>query len=421
MPNITCPNCQHGFELTDAVRSELEKQVRGEHATRLADERKAREAEFAAREAALAKQAAAAQAALEAKFAKSKLEQAAALEAAVAARLKDEYEVKLGLLTQTSADNAAKLKAAQTRELEFLKKVEALTSKEAELELQLQRTLSEERAKLAEKIRQEEGEKAKLKEADWDLRLKEMASKLEQQKALADEMQRKAEQGLTQRQGEVMEVALEELLRATFVHDEIAEVGKGVRGADCVQTVRNRQGQPCGRIIFESKRTAAFAGDWIEKLKADMRACGADVAVLVTQTLPKGIDRFGEKDGVWVCTFAEVGALTHVLREGLLRVAAVQKSQENRGDKMLMLYEYLTGNEFSEQWKAIREAFAAMQASIQKERDAMEKLWKAREKQLAKALINMAGIKGSIEGISGQDVDLELAEATTHAELPELV
>ncbi|MBK9073168.1 MAG: DUF2130 domain-containing protein [Myxococcales bacterium] len=421
MPNITCPNCQHAFELTDAVRSELEKQVRGEHAARLADERKAREAEFAAREAVLVKQAADAQAALEAKFAKAKAEGAAALEAAVATRLKDEYEVKLGLLTQTSADSAAKLKAAQARELEFLKKVEALTSKEAELELQLQRTLSEERAKLAEKIRQEEGEKAKLKESEWDLRLKEMASKLEQQKALADEMQRKAEQGLTQRQGEVMEVALEELLRATFVHDEIAEVGKGVRGADCVQTVRNRQGQPCGTIIFESKRTAAFAGDWIEKLKTDMRACGADVAVLVTQTLPKGVERFGEKEGVWVCTFAEVGALTHVLREGLLRVAAVQKSQENRGHKTLMLYEYLTGNEFAEQWKAIREAFAAMQGSIQKERDAMEKLWKAREKQLAKALINMAGIKGSIEGISGQDVGLELLDEAAPAELPELV
>ena len=206
-----------------------------------------------------------------------------------------------------------------------------------------------------------------------------------------------------QLQGEVQELILEDMLRGSFPFDMVNEVGKGVRGADCIQTVRNSFGQECGKIIYESKRTTNFGGDWIEKLKADMRSQGADVAVLVTQAMPKDMDCFGEKDGVWVCTFSEVRALTTVLRDLIIRVYNASKSQENKGDKMTLLYNYLTSSEFSEQWSAIREGFLSMRMSIVKEREQMEKLWKAREKQLEKALLNAANIKGSIEGISGMD------------------
>jgi hypothetical protein len=181
-------------------------------------------------------------------------------------------------------------------------------------------------------------------------------------------------------------------------------VGKGVRGADCVQTVRNQFGQECGRIIYESKRTTAFGGDWIDKLKKDMRAQGVDVAVIVTQCYPKGMDCFGERDGVWICSFDEVKAVSYILRDGVIKLANMAKAQDNKGDKMHLLYDYLTSSEFSEQWKAIREGYMSMRLSIQKERDAMEKLWKAREKQLEKVLLNAAHIKGSIEGIAGSDM-----------------
>jgi hypothetical protein len=201
------------------------------------------------------------------------------------------------------------------------------------------------------------------------------------------------------------------MLKTTFPFDEISEVGKGVRGADCIQTVRNNFGQECGKIIYESKRTNAFAAEWIEKLKTDMRNLGADIAVIVTKAMPKEMDSFGMKDGVWICSFNEVKALAAVLREGVVRVFNASKSQENKGDKMHLLYDYLTSTEFSEQWKAIREGFMSMKLSIQKERDAMEKLWKAREKQLEKVLLNAAHIRGSIEGISGTDVDLNLLES----------
>src|SRR6185436_14047121 len=216
------------------------------------------------------------------------------------------------------------------------------------------------------------------------------------------------EQGSMQLQGEVQELALEEMLKSTFPFDEIQEVGKGVRGADCIQTVRNNFGQECGRIIYESKRTTAFSIEWIEKLKADMRSLGAEIPVIVTKTMAKDMDCFGLKDGVWVCSFSEVRALAVALREGVLRVAAANKSNDNRGDKMHLLYDYLTSNEFAEQWKAIREGFMSMKISIQRERDAMEKLWKQREKHLEKVLLNAAHIRGSIEGISGSDVDLNL-------------
>ena len=229
-------------------------------------------------------------------------------------------------------------------------------------------------------------------------------------------MRRKSEQGSMQLQGEVQELALEELLKAAFPFDLISEVGKGVRGADCIQTVRNNFGQECGKIIFESKRTNNFANDWIEKLKADMRSQGADVAVIVTQALPKDMDRFGEKEGIWICSFSEVKSIVQMLRGGIIKISTALKSQENRGDKMHLLYDYLTSREFAEQWQAIREGFMSMKLSIQKERDAMEKLWKQREKQLEKVLLNAAHVRGSIEGISGTDVDLNLLENTGDGE-----
>ncbi|MGZ4037358.1 MAG: DUF2130 domain-containing protein, partial [Bacteroidia bacterium] len=222
---------------------------------------------------------------------------------------------------------------------------------------------------------------------------------------------RKAEQGSMQLQGEVQELALEELLRAAFPFDTIEEVGKGVKGADCIQLVRNNLGIECGKIIYESKRTKAFGGDWIDKLKADMRSKNADVAVLVTETMPKDLDFFGLKDGVWICTFSEVKALSHVLRDGIIKIAGAAKTQENKGEKMTMLYNYLTGNEFAEQWKAIREGFLSMRLSIQNEKTAMERLWKAREKQLEKVLLNAAHIRGSIDGIAGlESIDLNLLD-----------
>ncbi|MFY0254034.1 DUF2130 domain-containing protein [Chitinophaga sp. 30R24] len=327
---------------------------------------------------------------------------------------------QLSMLKTTNQEQEEKLKEARRQELEFLRKEQALKSKEEELEINLQKKLLEARTELADKIRKEEADRNVLKDTEYQLRLRELEKQLEDQRKLADEMKRKAEQGSMQLQGEVQELVLEEMLRHHFPFDEVMPVGKGVRGADCIQMVRNQYGQECGRIIYESKRTKEFTREWIEKLKADMRSQGVEVAILVTQTMPRDMERFGEKEGIWICTFAEVKALAYVLRDGIIKVSTKLRSQENKGDKMHMLYEYLTGGEFAEQWKAIREGFMSMRLSIQKERDAMEKLWKSREKQLEKVLLNAAHIKGSIEGIAGNDsVDLQLLEDATPDEVLE--
>lgn len=389
MPNdIKCPNCGHEFEPTESIREEVQKELR----VKMTEWQKQQQQK------------------LDQQLAEEKKKIQQETEEMIRKNIAADFENKLRLLEQNNKENEEKLRAARQQQLDILKKEQELKNKEEELELSLQKKLQEERTKLSDEIRKLEEQRIAAKETEYQLRLKEMEKQLEDQKKLAEEMKRKAEQGSMQLQGEVQELMLEELLRSSFQYDSITEVGKGVKGADCIQIVRNQFGQDCGKIIYESKRTKDFSNEWIEKLKADMRNLGADVAVIVTQAMPKDLSQFAQKDGVWICSFSEVKALAAVLRDGILRLAAATKSQENKGDKMHMLYDYLTSNEFAEQWKAIREGFMSMKLSIQKERDAMEKLWKQREKQLEKVLLNAAHIRGSVEGIAGTDVNVNLLE-----------
>jgi hypothetical protein len=411
---ITCPSCKHEFAPEDAIAKSLEK----EYEEKFNNDRQKLLKQFSEQQQIFEQQ----QKDFEKKkekenelFAERMQKEKLKIESEVQEKLRksisNDFENQLKILQQANLDNEEKLKSARQKELEFLKKVQELKNKEEEMEIALQKKLSIESATLSEQIRKQEIEKNIIKETENNLKFKELEKQLEDQKKLVDEMKRKAEQGSMQRQGEVQEIALEEILRNNFPFDIITEIGKGTRGADCIQMVRNNFGQECGKIIYESKRTENFGGDWIEKFKKDMRSTGADIAVLVTKTMPKDLDCFGLKDGIWVCTFSEVKALANVLRDGIIRIYNSAKSQENKGDKMHLLYDYLTSNEFNEQWKAIREGFFAMKIGIQKERDAMERLWKAREKQLEKVLLNSAHVKGSIEGIAGRDsIDLGLLD-----------
>ncbi|GAB4091672.1 DUF2130 domain-containing protein [Flaviaesturariibacter terrae] len=315
-----------------------------------------------------------------------------------------DYENQLRMLQQNATDNEAKLKEARQKELLFLQKEQQLQNREAELEIELQKKLIAARNDLAEQIRREEADRILLKETEHALKIQELEKKLEDQRKLAEEMKRKAEQGSMQLQGEVQELLLESLLREAFPTDTVQEVGKGVEGADCMLTVQNRIGQASGKIIFESKRTKAFSNGWIEKLKNDMRAQQADVAILVTAVFPKDMHCFGERDGVWICSFSEVIALTNALRHTILRVSEARKSEENKGDKMNLLYQFLTGTEFRQQIETIVEGFLSLKQSISKERIQMEKMWKEREKQLEKVLISTSGMYGSIKGIAGASI-----------------
>jgi hypothetical protein len=404
---VKCPGCGYTFPIEEVMAEEYKNDLKRKmiaYQQKKDEELKQKEEDFKRQVQQQASQ-------FDERLALEKKQLQVALEENLRKAISADFENKLILLENSNKEAEEKLKLSRQKELEFLQKEQALKNKEAELELNLQRKLHEQRIELAEVIRKQEAEKNSVKDTEYQMKLRELEKQLEDQKKLAEEMKRKAEQGSMQLQGEVQELILEELLRNSFPFDLIEEVGKGVRGADCVQVVRNQFGQECGKIIYESKRTKDFSGEWIEKLKKDMRSIGVDVAVIVTQCYPKGMNCFGEKDGVWICSFDEAKAVAYILRDSIIKLANASKSQENRGDKMHLLYDYLTSSEFSEQWKAIREGFMSMRLSIQKEREAMERLWKAREKQLEKVLLNAAHIRGSIEGIAGSDtIQLSLTD-----------
>ena len=412
--NITCPNCNHQFPIEHSIREKIQK----EYQTKWIEAQKKKEEEYAQKDNQLQlKQQQLQQSLLQQEeivqkrlqTEKQKMEQQ--LAAQLQQQIRGDFENQLFLLQKSNAANEERLKEARQKELFFLQQEQVLKTREQELEIEVQQKLMQARTQLLEQLKKDSLDQLALKETTYTLKIKELEKQLDDQKRLAEEMKRRVEQGSTQLQGEVQELALEALLRASFPFDIIEEVGKGVKGADCVHSIRNNVGQVCGKIIYESKRTKDFAKDWIEKLKADMRSVHADIAIIVTQAMPKDMDKFGEKEGIWICTFDDIQSLVAVLRGGIIKLYTQIKAHENKGDKMHLMYNYLTSSTFAEQWSAIKEGFHTMKTSIQKEREAMERLWKSREKQLEKVLLNAAHMKGSIEGIAGTEaIDLNLLD-----------
>lgn len=257
---------------------------------------------------------------------------------------------------------------------------------------------------LNEKLKEEKEKIQKAADEQNELKFRQKEEQLKQLQEQLQIAQRKAEQGSMQLQGEVQELAIEEWLREKFPFDTIDEIKKGARGADCVQIVHTRESQNCGTIYYESKRTKEFQRSWIEKFKADMREKGADIGVIVTDAMPSDMQRMGLYEGVWICTFEEFKGLSAVLREQLIRIHHVLIAQENKSDKMSLLYRFLTSNEFKMQIEAIVEAFSTMQSDLDSEKRAMQKIWKQREKQIEKVLDNTINMYSSIKGIAGSAV-----------------
>jgi hypothetical protein len=335
-------------------------------------------------------------------------EKQAESELKIRARLQEEQSEQFKLMQQELNEKSEQLKelnrskaeiARLMREREELKEV-AL----AEAQLQLNQALSTEK----DKIRKSEEEKN-------ELRIRELQKKLEDQMKLTEEMRRKQEQGSMQMQGEVQELAIEEWLMTHFPLDTIDEIKKGARGGDCIQVVHTRSKQNCGRIYYESKRTKDFQTGWIEKFKADMREKEADIGVLVTEAMPQSMDRVGQIDGVWVCTYEEFKGLAAVLRESVIQVSTALSSQENKGDKMVMLYDYLSSTTFRMQVEAIVEGFSSMKIALESEKRSMQRIWKEREKQIDKVTTNTIDMYGSIKGIAGSAI-----QSVKALELPEV-
>ena len=420
--HIKCPNCQFEFDVEDVLTADIEQKLKLEYQEKLNQSlQKVEQDKFALEQAQkdFEEKRKRENEIFQQKLQQEKQKMESELQTQLQKKIAADFENKLRLLEQNNAENEEKLKQARGKELEYLKKEQELKNKEQELDIILQKKLAEERNTLTENIRRQEQERTQLKEGELLLKMKELEKQIEDQKKLADEMKRKAEQGSMQLQGEVQELALEELLRSSFPFDLVSEVGKGVRGADCILTVRNRLGQECGKIIFESKRTESFGADWIDKLKKDMLSQKADIAVIVSKAMPKDMHQFGERGGVYICSFAEVKSLATVLRNAILKMSELRKSQENKGDKMVALYDYLTGPEFIGNWNAIREGFRQLRSMLQKEREDFEKNFKKKEKQIELIIQNSLHISGSIEGIAGQDsINMQIEDQASET-LPE--
>ncbi|HSZ25293.1 MAG TPA: DUF2130 domain-containing protein [Cytophagaceae bacterium] len=378
---IKCPNCGHVFELNEGLKNELEKELR----SKMLDWQKKKEEEFE----------------------KTKI----AIEVTAQKKANEESSAKLKMLEEETKVKTQQLQELQKKELELLKDKNALEEKQKNFDLEVEKGIAERKKEI-------EDNTIKREQQIFDFKLKEKDTAMESMKKTIEELKRKSEQGSMQLQGEAQELLLEEILKENFPFDLIEEVGKGVEGADCIQVIRNSSGKVCGKIIYESKRTKSWSNSWIDKLKADMRNSGADVAVLVTQVFPKDMESFGERDGVWLCSFSEVSSVSYLLRSGIIKIYEAQKSQENKGDKMQMLYDYLTGNEFRGQMEAIVEGFMSMKQSISKERIQMEKIWKEREKQLEKVLLSTSGMYGSVKGIAGASIgDIPLLDGSDEVPL----
>lgn len=403
---IKCPNCGHDFDVEDALSGKLEAHFKAEYEKKVTEqankfnaERKILEKEIEEFEQKKEK---------ENELFKEKLEQRLVKESEkIQKQTQESFEQQLKSLQQENEKKKEENRALKSQEIDLLKRENQLKEKAEELELKVEKQLLERQKEIEDKARAKERE-------SFELEKIKLLKQIDDNKKLAEEMKRKAEQGSMQLQGEVQELALEELLSKTYPFDEIAEVPKGVRGADCIQTVINSLQQNCGSIVYESKRTKNFSNDWINKLKEDQIKCKADIAIIVTETFPSDMDRFGEKNGVWICGFHEVRSVSFVLRELLLKTQSVKSSDENKGDKMELLYNYLTSNEFVQNIKRIVENYDAMILQLNSEKKATMKMWSIREKQIWVVQENISSLFGSIKGIAGKEL-----ETSSVLELPD--
>lgn len=395
-----CPNCGVDIDVNELLYHQLEEKARQESQKKIADEQSKIKQQLAALEekSALVSQ----QSDAIAKTVEHKVSQSLA---------KEKVELKSRLRQQVEQDNAERIKEMQNELDEKSKKVNELNkaqgeverlkrekqSLRGEIELDFEKKFSQQLAEQSSKIQQQVTDQVNFKVAEKEEVINQLKNKL-------SEAQRKAEQGSMQIQGEVQEQAIEDWLRLSFPLDCVEEIKKGAMGADVLQVINTQTRVECGRIYYESKRTKAFSPSWIEKFKSDIQQKGADIGVLVTEVMPNGMGALGQIDGVWVCTFEEFKNLSLVLRESIIQLDQTLVIQENKGDKMGMLYDFLTGNEFRMQIEAIVEGFTQLKLDLDKEKRAMQSSWKKREKQLERVLLNTTYMYSSVKGIAGNAI-----------------
>ncbi len=392
---IHCPNCNTQISIDAVLTQQIESKIKKEFEAA----QHIKEQALAEKEKALQTQAVQLienQKALEASVNTKVSEQVAAekirLHKEAQLEAAREQNAKTAMLEEELKNKDTKLLEAQKKELELRREKIKLADEKQAFELEKIRQLEEAKIVIAE-------EASKRATEEQQNVIAQLRKQLTDATKAKDDLARKLEQGSQQLQGEVLELALEEILKAEFPFDEIIPVPKGVTGADIVQKVFDRTGRLCGQIIWESKQTKAWSEGWISKLKDDQRTIKADVAVIISAVLPENVKGFAFRDGVWICDIKLSLALAASLRINLESLTREKAMSVGKNEKMEFLYTYLTGVEFKQRVEAIVEAFNSMEEGLRKERIAYERIWAEREKQIKKVIANTVGMYGDLSGL----------------------
>lgn len=415
-PIIICPNCKTEIKLTESLAAPLIQATREQYEEKMAQ----KEADVAMREASIQEQqlelTKAQDSIAEQVEAKVKTERGKiAEEEAKKARLMfgndiEQKAKEVADLQQVLKDRDTKLAEAQKAQAELIRKERELDDAKREMELTVEKRIQESLIAVRDRAKQEAEEGLKLKVTEKEEQIASMQRQIE-------ELRRRAEQGSQQLQGEAQELELESLLRLKFPRDSIEPVPKGEFGGDVVQRVNGPLGQHCGTILWESKRTKNWSDAWLPKLRDDQRKAKADIALIVTQVVPKGVDTFDFIDGVWVAESRCAIPVAIALRQSLIELSAARQAGEGQQTKTEMVYQYLTGPRFRHRVEAIVERFSDMQADLEKERKMMTRLWAKREAQIRGVIESTAGMYGDLQGIAGKTLqeidglDMQLLEA----------
>ncbi len=402
-PTIICPNCKTEIKLTESLAAPLIESTRKEYEKRLAQ----KDADFAKRESSLREKEEALSKAKEAidDQVEEKLKQERGKIAAEEAKkakhlLSNELEQKskdIDELKEVLKQREGKLEEAQKAQAELIRKQRELDDARREMELTIERRIQEGLDTTREHARKEVEEQMKLKVMEKEQTITSMQKQIE-------ELKRKAEQGSQQLQGEVQELELENMLRIKFPFDAIEPVPKGEYGGDVLQRVVGSGGQAVGTILWESKRTKNWSDTWLPKLREDQRTAKAEIAVIVSQVLPKGVETFEMVEGIWVTHPRAALPVAAILRQSLMEVAMARQATEGQQTKTEMIYQYLTGPRFRQRVEAIVEAFSTMQEDLDKERKAITKQWAKREEQIERVMQATVGMYGDLQGIAGKSL-----------------
>ena len=406
-PTITCPNCKTEIRLTESLAAPLIAATRKQFEERLSQ----KDAEVAKREEGIREKE---KQVLEAKrnldeqvadqvAAQLKAERVQVIaEESKKAKLASAAEIdakvrELSELQEVLKIRDEKLAEAQKAQAELIKKQRELDDAKRELELTVEKRVQDglNEVRLQAKSQAEEEQKFKVMEKEQTIAA--------MQKQIED-LKRRAEQGSQQLQGEVLELELENLLRAKFPFDSIEPVAKGEFGGDVLQRVVSQGGQASGSILWESKRTKNWSDGWLVKLREDQRTAKAEVAVIVSQALPKGVEAFDMVDGVWVTHPRALIPVATILRHTLLQVNMARQVSDGQQTKTEMVYQYLTGPRFRQRVEAIVEAFSTMQEDLDRERKVIMKQWAKREEQIERVMGATVGMYGDLQGIAGKSL-----------------